>query len=150
MSLDSDSPIPDTTLYVDHFSSESNNDSSCSSRFPFHPRLPRNRLHSWRKIHSDSLSSNFNFDTFLPLADFSHPPILGRPVCSSLQVVPRDDHSFLNSKNLLDTKPDFNVGLVLESSAVCLLPTKRPPDLLDPQIPTFLNKSTNDVLPITW
>lgn len=59
------------------------------------------------------------------------------------------DHSFLNSKHLLDTKPDFNVGLVFESSAVCLLPTNRPPDLFDPQIPTFLNTSTIDVLMIT-
>lgn len=83
-----------TRLYVDHFSSKSNIDSSCSSRFPFHPRLPRNTLHSWWKIHSDRLSSNFNFDTFLPLADFSHPSILGRPFCSFLQVIPRDDHSF--------------------------------------------------------
>lgn len=43
----------------------------------------------------------------LSLADFSHPSVLGRPFCSFLQVVPRDNRSFLNSNQLLGTKPDF-------------------------------------------
>lgn len=116
MSLDSDSPIPDTLTI-----------SPRNLILTLHAHLDFLFILDWLVIRctADGRFIRIGFPPisiltyFSPLCRFLPPFITcGRPFCSFLQVVPQRDHSLLNSKHLFGTKPDFNVGMFFESSAV--------------------------------